>query len=196
MGRAGRKRKAAQRTKSDQISRAGVPKWDYGNDRVQQRREAFQVFQGGKANEHIGDTIGRLWAAGLLDGTAYDPAVLRDIGRRYAGLYWIYYPSASGTASYEPRERTTGNQGWYDPMGKTFEQLDALLFNSGRKSYDATQAITVNVYWFPDDNPDWVARLINGALRRNGKAITGLLPTQADQDRLTLAKAGLSAMIG
>lgn len=37
------------------------------------------------------DTIGKLWAWGMLDGTDVETDLLRDAGRRYAAVYWHRY---------------------------------------------------------------------------------------------------------
>jgi len=192
--RAGRKRKAGIRTASGQLSRAGLPKWDYGNDRVQQRREAFRVYQGGKADEQVNDCIGRVWAAGLLDGTEFDPAVLRDIGRDYGGLYWDYYHTFDGVSSYEPRSRTSGT-GDADPRGERFKILDRKARAAGYDCTSAMHSICVNEYWFPDGNPAWVQRLLNECWLRQGKLVVGYLADKWDKERLQRVKECLVAMV-
>lgn len=186
----GRPRKIAPRTPSGQLSRAGMPKYDRGNDRVIARKEAFSVFQGGKADQQVHDPIGRAWAAGLLDGTAFDPAVLRDAGRDYAQLYWMYWPAVTGVGGYEPRGRTgpAPITSADDPRGERFKRLDGLAMSAGRKSYDAMQALCVQTYWFPDDDPEWLARLLRAAMAK------AHVPIEADMRMLANAIDALVVM--
>ncbi len=195
--RAGRKRKqGVERNKDGTIKRPCLN--DKGNDRVQERRDRFACFRDGKAHEHLGDSIGRAWAAGLLEGTTHDSQLLRDAGRDYDRLYWAVYPHSAGVASYEARDKTTGGGNWNDPdpTGVRFSRLDACARVLPHATYHALQELTVNRMIATDDDPAWLARLINEQLVFKRHKIEGAMPTMADRDMLALAIAGLVVMVG
>ena len=136
---------------------------DRGNDVVQARREAFSVFQGGKASEQIHDPIGRAWAAGLLDHPRFDGAMLRDIGRRYASLHERTFSATQVRLWSAERRSAKGNTKHEpilpDPLGERFATLDKLAKNAGSKSYLAMKKLALHDN--PDSNPPWLDRLIN-----------------------------------
>jgi hypothetical protein len=198
MGRArkskgGRPRKDGNRTKGGILSR--IQAHDKGNDRVVAMREVFKVFQGGKASQQVYDPIGRAWAVGLLDNDRFDPAVLRSAARDYGERYWGHYPSTAGTANYTQESRA--GCGWgdmADPRGEKFQLLDKALLDAGRQAYDAVHNIVVDYHWFPDDNPDWLGRMINERLMRAKVAVCGQLETAGDAAILARALDGLIAL--
>ena len=195
MGRAGRPSKPGKRTKSGK--RITTAPFDHGADHVRRLRERFARFQDGKAGEQVFDPIGRAWAVGLLENDRIDPAVLRDAGRDYAARYWGYYPSAGGVSNYEQEDRRGKGAGWdgrEDPAGERFRALDARLKNAGRQAYEAAQSLCLDFYWFPDDNPAWLDRLINARLIAAGTAAAGQLAGPADAARIGAALAGLLAL--
>ena len=193
MGRAGRPSKSGKRGKNGRKI-AAVP-FDHGAEHVQRRRARFAAFQEGKAGQQVFDPIGRAWAVGLLENARADPAVLRDAGRDYAARYWSYYPCAGGVSNYAAEDRRGApSSGEEDPAGERFRMLDARLGNAGRASYEAAQSLCLDHYWFPDDNPAWLERLINGRLLAAGTAATGQLARPADAARLRAAVEGLLAL--
>lgn len=153
------------------------------------------MFQGGKAGDQLGDAIGRAWAVGLLDGTTQDPAILRDKGREYANLRAIVY-RCTGTAvgELEPRSRGTGEGAGKDPVGERFAKLDELARNAGSKQRLAMQKLCVD--GSPDENPEWLDRLI----RFEQSARTLSIPTICDaelpsiRDHMIMAQA-LAALV-
>ena len=170
---------------------------DRGNIRVQARAAAFARFQSGRADEHVTDQIGRAWAVGLLDGFGVDAAILRDIGRRYGGLYWHQFAAmAPRTGQWERRDRTAANDGrWEDNPGEYFARLDALARDAGREAVAAMHGLCVDGWWFPDTNAPWVERLINAAIRDAGGHPLGELAGPSDRTRLTAAADALAAMV-
>jgi hypothetical protein len=194
MGRAGRPSKSGRRRLKNG-RRADVEPFDHGAAHVQRLRDRFSRFQDGKATQQVFDPIGRAWAVGLLENDRVDPAVLRDAGRDYAARYWGYYPSAVGVANYQHEDRRgVGWSGGEDPGGERFQQLDTRLKNAGRKSYDAAQSLCLDFYWFPDDNPAWLDRLIDARLIAAQGAAVGQLGTPADESVMRAALAGLLAL--
>jgi hypothetical protein len=194
MGRAGRPNKSGRRRlKSGR--RADVVPFDHGADHVRRQRDRFARFQDGKATQQVFDPIGRAWAVGLLENARIDPAVLRDAGRDYAARYWNYYPAAVGVANYLDEDRRAAIwPGGEDPGGEIFQKLDAQLKNAGRKSYDAAHSLCLDFYWFPDDNPGWLDRLINARLFVARDAAMGRLDTPADASTMREALEGLLAL--
>lgn len=194
MGQAkrGRPRKAGMRNAKGRL----IAQPDRGNIRVQARAAAFACFQSGRADQQVTDQIGRAWAVGLLDGFGIDPAMLRDIGRRYGGLYWHEFAAmAPGTGQWERRDRTTANNAaWDDKPGEYFARLDALARNAGHEAVAAMHALCVDGWWFPDTNAPWVERLINAAIRDTGAHPLGDLAGPADRARIAAAAEALVAM--
>jgi len=188
MARAGRPSKSGRRRlKSGR--RVDVEPFDHGADHVRRRSARFARCQDGKAAQQVFDPIGRAWAVGLLENDRIDPAVLRDAGRDYAARYWTYYPATIGVANYlDVDRRGRGGAAGEDPGGERFQHLDARLGNAGRGAYDAAQSLCLDFYWFPDDNPGWLDRLIEARLSGGGAAAGG------DADRMRAALAGLLAL--
>jgi len=191
--RRGRPRKAGARNAKGRL----ILLPDRGNIRVQARAAAFARFQSGRADQQVIDQIGRAWAVGLLDGLGIDPVMLRDIGRRYGGLYWHQFAAmAPKTGQWERRDRTAANDGrWEDNPGEYFARLDALARNAGREAVAAMHGLCVDGWWFPDTNALWVERLINSALRDAGGHPLGDLAGPSDRVRLTAAAEALAAMV-
>jgi hypothetical protein len=189
MGRAGRPSKSGRR-RSKSGRRTEAVLFDHGAEHVQRLRARFAAFQDGKAAQQVHDPIGRAWAVGLLENARIDPAVLRDAGRDYAARYWGYYPSAVGVANYLDEDRRGEFwAGGEDPNGEIFQIRDAQLKNAGRTSYEAVHSLCLDFYWFPDDNPGWLDRLIEARLGGAGQG-----DGEADAARMRAAVEGLLAL--
>lgn len=191
--RRGRPRKAGARNAKGRLIVAP----DRGNAVVQARAAAFARFQGGRADQQVIDQIGRIWAAGLLDQSARDGAILRDMGRRYGGLYWHQFASlAPKTGQLERRDRAAANDAtWDDNPGEYFARLDSLARTAGREAWAAMHALCVDGWWFPDTDAPWIGRLINSAMRDSGGRPAGDLATPADRARIAAAADALLAMV-
>ena len=191
--RAGRKARPGARYKCGKLR----PVRDLGNERVAAEAARFGAFQGGKGGQWVRESaIGRAWAVGLLDGYDADPAAIRDAGLGYAARYWSYYPSPNGVSNYEAEDRRgRGLAEDEDPGGEVFRRLDMAVRGAGRASYRAVQALVVDSYWFPERNPSWLDRLINGRLSAQGQSGAGALPFPGDDDTLRLAVEGLLALV-
>ena len=160
--RRGRPRKAGARNAKGRL----ILLPDRGNIRVQARSAAFARFQSGRADQQVADQIGRAWAVGLLDGLDHDAAILRDIGRRYGGLYWHEYA-----------------------------RLDALARQAGRDAVAAMHGLCVDGWWFPDTNAPWVERLIQTAIYDAGGQPLGERASASDRARMMAAAEALAAMV-
>lgn len=189
----GRKRKSGERFPGGQLR----PSFDRGTERVQALRQRFSAFEGGKGGDHVGDPIGRAWIVGLLENPYVDPAALRDAGRQYAARYWGYWPATVGVGNYLAETRKGGGFGdGEDPRGETFRRLDRLLVDAGSAAHDAVQSLCLDRYWLPDDDPPWVARLINKRMIQSRQPVAGQLPVDADWRHLAAAIEGLLALAG
>ena len=191
--KAGRKAKPGARYKCGKLR----PVRDCGNDRVVALADRFRPFQGGKADLWVrGSAIGRAWAVGLLDGYEVDPAAIRDAGLDYAARYWAYYPSPNGVSNYAAEDRRGRASGdGVDPRGGVFQRLDRAITQAGLASYRAVQALVIDHYWFPERDPSWLDRLINGRLAAAGRPVSGALPLPGDSDMLRLAVEGLLGVV-
>lgn len=192
MGRAGRPSKAGRkRLKSGR--RTDVTPFDHGADHVRRLRDRFAGFQDGKAAQQVFDPIGRAWAVGLLENPRVDPAILRDAGRDYAARYWNYYPAAIGVGNYLAEDRRAAMwAGGEDPHGEWFQRLDAQLKNAGREAYQAVHSLCLDFYWFPDDNPGWLDRLIEA--RVAGVSGAEGRPSIVENSKIGAAIEGLLAL--
>ncbi len=149
---AGRKRKQGRRTKSGQLSRAGVVlTYDRGTERAQ----AMQALYGPDG----ADAIGRAYRSGLL-GEGHDAKALLDIGRKIARAYWQAYET--GPIRCTLADKNFGAAVAIDhKAAKEREQaLEAnlkcvqALGQPTRRAFDQL-VIDVN----PDHGPAWLDRL-------------------------------------
>jgi hypothetical protein len=173
--------------------------YDHGSDHVQLIRARFRKFHDGKCDQQVFDPIGRAWAVGLLENDRVDPAALRDAGRNYAAAYWGYYPSVAGVAGYGGKDRAGSGGDRHseirpDPRGVRFETLDGQLGDTGRRSYAAAQSLCLDHYWFPDNNPAWLDRLINDRLVAARVPVGGELSRCGDAEYMAAALDGLLAL--
>lgn len=97
-GRAGRKRKQGNRTKSGRLSRAGICSFDKGTEHTQ----AMQALYGPDG----ADAIGRAYRTGLL-GVGNDAKALLDMARRVSNAYWRHY--SAGSYKCALGDRTAGS---------------------------------------------------------------------------------------
>jgi hypothetical protein len=190
--RRGRPRKAGARNAKGRL--IALP--DRGNAMVQARAARFARFQDGKADQQVSDQIGRAWAAGLLDGTACDAAILRDIGRRYGCLYWHEFAAmAPKMGALERRDRTVANDTGDDPPGEYFKLLDALARTAGREAVAAMHSLCVDAWWFPDTDQPWLARLIESAVANASGRGASEGACGPDRAKIAAAVEALLAMV-
>jgi hypothetical protein len=158
-------------------------KWDYGNDRVRERRNLFdaQCIRGGKAADQAFDGIGQLWALDFLDGHHLDPDVLRDTARKYAYLYW------NRNADKAPKTGKPERIGFSLPSLE--DTSGSLLFERWSDDlpiYERQVLEHVMVdYWFSDGCAGFVNRLVSTELLRRGR-IPDLVEMEAPDDRSLL----------
>lgn len=147
MARAGRKRKAGARTKSGQLSRAGLAV-DRGTERVQ----AMQALYG---NDGC-DAIGRAYRAGLL-GEGNEAKALLDTARAISNAYWVAYEV--GKFSCPIADKTSGNVTPIDhaKVKRREEWLSeslkivAAMGDEVRRAFDQ---LVINPH--PDFGPQWL----------------------------------------
>jgi hypothetical protein len=195
----GRPRKAGARRKDGRLAiQLPVP----ANDVVQARREAFRPFQGGKCDQQIHDPIGRAWAVGLLDGTRFDAAMLRDAGRRYGEIHGVVFArTGMAVANNDRSPRGTGAGTDKDPAGELYAKLDQLARDSGSKQRLAMRKLVLAEN--PDENPLWLDRLVNerqyfeATFGPGGRGSSRPWIVSYDRDRMILeqAKQALVAMV-
>jgi hypothetical protein len=180
----GRKKTAGNRSPSGRKKKPSTTtlraKWDYGNDRVQERRNLFDALciRGGKAADQAFDGIGQLWALDFLDGHHLDPDVLRDTARKYAFLYWNRNADkAPKTGSPErigfsrPSLEDTGGSLLFERWADTLPHYERQVL----------EHVTVD-YWFSDGCAGFVNRLVSTELLRR-KRIPQLLEMETMRDR-------------
>lgn len=153
MARTGRKRKPGKRTKSGQLSRAGMVPYDRGNERAQAMRALY--------GDNWSDPIGRAYEAKLL-GEGSDAKAMLDFARSLHVAYWRAYivgPIRCTLAT--SGGKLTGDVIDFD-AAKTRKREDwlnaSLSFVTGmgvRRTFDQL-VIDVN----PDHGPDWLDRII------------------------------------
>lgn len=151
MARAGRKRKQGARTKTGRLSRAGVPLYDKGTERVQ----AMQALYGPDG----GDAIGRAYRSGLL-GEGSEAKAMLDMARSISNAYWQAFET--GAIRCTLGERTFGSVVLMDEAkAKRREewlnyQLDTVK-GMGEPIRKAFYQLAIDVN--PDCGPPWLDRL-------------------------------------
>jgi hypothetical protein len=122
----------------------------------------------GMPTEETTDTIGKLWAWGLLEHPEFANDLLRDAGRRYAASYWRRYGDvcARGSAYAEMTGRSSGG-----PPSVVIpdEALDLLAEQRFRSRDDALRDVSakravdvVCVDGAGDNDPAWLVDLMTG----------------------------------
>lgn len=198
------KRKNGQRTKSGRLSRAkGGPAdprkaWDYGNPRVVARRELFDcmAIKGGKAVDQVFDGIGQLWALDFLDGHGLDGDTLRDAGRKYAELYWGYYPGGPSISNYDQRTRSS-DSGEIPPASKRdlyFAKLDLYLPRPSHER-DALFDLVIDPH-NGDSIAHWAEAIVKYELLKRGRVSSHMrFPDGNDYALLGAAVRALCALV-
>ena len=185
MSRAGRKRKAGQRTKSGRLSRAGQPMYDHGTERAQ----AMKALYG----DNWADAIGRAFASGLL-GEPDQAKPLLDYARAIHAAYWQAYATTpvgsclsnagasrltGGDVVDFDAERIRRRERWLN------ETLRCVATMGVRRQFDQL-VIDVN----PDHGPAWLDRLVWD--KRTGRQTA----TPADHAALRAALDALEMLAG
>jgi hypothetical protein len=195
----GRPRKAGKRHKSGKLAkpttRAGRQKHDYGNERIQAIRSAFDhpKIKQGKAAGQVFDPIGQLWAMDLLDGHGFDGSLLRDAGREYIGLYLYTYVAMLPKGSQF--ERAYGAKPDLTPTRRDlrFAMLDDLLPVGSQERYWAHKLLLD--HFGLDTVPEFVARLVASRRVAFGMHDPGPFATEADGKILGYIVRALLALV-
>jgi hypothetical protein len=151
VAKAGRKRKVGTRTRSGQLSRAGITPYDRGTERVQ----AIQALYG----QDGCDAIGRAFRTGLL-GEGSEAKALLDLARSLSNGYWIAYSTGSYQCAIGDRthgsvidldhERIKRRETWLSECLSYVRQMGHSVDRPFRQL-----VIDVN----PDSGPAWLDRL-------------------------------------
>lgn len=163
--RAGRKRKAGQRTKSGRLSRAGLIPYDRGTERAQAMRALY--------GDNWSDPIGRAFEAKLL-GQGSDAKAMLDFARSLHAAYWRAYMVGPIRCTLgASTSKQTGDVIDFDAV-KTrrreewLNQSLAFVSRMGvRRQFDQL-VLDVN----PDHGPDWLDRIIYDERARKATAST------------------------
>lgn len=178
MARAGRKRKAGTRTKSGQLSRAGIPSFDRGTERTQ----AMQALYG----QDGCDAIGRAYRSGLL-GEGSSAKALLDMARAISNAYWQAY--ATGAYRCPLGDRTFGSVVDLDheKIKRREEWLSECLDyirRMGPQVDKAFRQLVIDVN--PDCGPSWLDRLCYAERTRKDADIADSRALRAALDGLEM----------
>lgn len=177
---------------STRIGRMAAP--DPGNARVQERRAAFTLFQGGRAGDEVYDGPGQAWAAGLFDGLEADAMMLRDLAREYGDLYWYIYSALLPKSARLERVGKSHASGDPTARDRRFARLDeALGVQASGPARRAVHELCVD-HWGSDQVAPWLKRLIESQRVAKGAAPAGPVADAGDWGRWRLALEGLFAM--
>ncbi|SFK44165.1 hypothetical protein SAMN03159338_4257 [Sphingomonas sp. NFR04] len=149
----GRKRKLGKRTKTGQLSRAGLAtaRIDRGNDRAQAMRALY--------GDNCSDAIGRAFERGLL-GSGTEAKSMLDTARAIHRAYWAWYANGpvrcaladrSGVAVQNDVERERRQEAWLNDMLR-------IAGRSGHSSRVLFDQLVVDIN--PDCGPPWLDRLL------------------------------------
>ncbi len=168
----------------------GEPRRVRPTDIIAQRRE---WASNGMPGEETTDTIGKLWAFGLLDNGEFAADLLRDAGRRYAASYWRRFgPVCARSGAYA--EMTGRSSGGPPAIVIPDAELDALAEQRFRDRDDALRAAgrmvkkeidLVCVDGQGDNDPTWLLDLMNGYPRETREARLILAAAEAQVPTLT-----------
>jgi hypothetical protein len=128
------------------------------------------IAANGMPEQEATDTIGKMWAWGLLDGERFASDLLRDAGRRYAVAYWFRYgPVVAKSGAYaEMTGRSSGGPAAVviadperDEIAETrYRNRDDALRNLGRPVKVMVDQVCVDFQG--DNDPGWLVDLMQG----------------------------------
>lgn len=145
----------------------GEPRRVRPTDLIAQRR---RHASNGMPEEETTDTIGKMWAWGLLDNSEFAADLLRDAGRRYAASYWRRYGPVCARSG--PYSEMTGRSSGGPPSivipdealdvlaEERFRARDAALCEVGRSVKKGVDLVCVD--GAGDNDPSWLVDLMNG----------------------------------
>lgn len=207
----GRKRKSGSRTKGGALSRAvaAMSERNPPNDRALARQERFRHFRGESSIGTEMTCAGRLMLVGAFDGLEAPPETILEALLNYSLGYWGYYTGLQPKiGAYERQDRSVDSR-FSDPAGRAFDQCDERLRSAGRNARQAVIEVTVDRHWFPDEDADWAARIINSRIAQKrdqlmkarrpipaGLLVIGEGACDSDWAMLELLKEGAMALVG
>jgi len=213
MARAGRKRKAGERTRSGRLISASRPSADSGTAELRLHRArragaldeaAVRLWRQGKAEEAVAsigrgdhgqavDAVGRAWLAGLLAHPTRDAETMREAGRVLFKLYWSHYAELAPSGGlYRDlagrgvvRSVVTGDLERAAQLEGALNRRLRILDDCGREVRKAVESLCIDHHF--EFGPVWLDRLI--ATRRAKTALGA-----EDWRRMELAAQGLAAL--
>jgi hypothetical protein len=128
--------------------------------------ERRRIAANGMSEAECTDTIGKLWAHGLLDGGRYAPDLLRDAGRRYAAAYWFRYGKVCASISaYADIIRVSGSKTTFIADAAVDERVEAHFRARDNALRDARAKRAVDLVCVDsagDNDPGWLINLMVG----------------------------------
>jgi hypothetical protein len=191
MGLRGRPSKSGKRKNGRLIER--TVRRDYGNDRVQARRELFHGVRKnaeGKpvdVSDQIYDAPGQLHALGFFDDHGHEPALIRDTIRDYGFGYWNRHSDKSPKCGQYERS-SFGRDPLMDSRADiSFERMTRAL-DGMRFERRCLEALVCDCWW-TDELPPFALCLIHEALLRKGRKPSAPIELPGLNDREMLAGA-------
>jgi hypothetical protein len=179
------------------------------NIRVVQRQDRFRHFHGDGAIGLEMTCAGRLMLVGAFDRLDATPEEALNALLAYTNGYWGNYVDCLPQMSdYQREVRGHGqNDNMEDRRGEWFDAFDRTLRDCGHQTRRAIHDISVDRHWFPDEDADWAARIINSAILAKRElfrqlnrpipdslTICGELASDSDFAMLELARQGIEAL--
>ena len=177
------------------------------NPRVSARQDRYRHFHGNSSLGHEMTCAGRLMLVGGFDGLEIAPETLLSELVKYSNGYWGYFHGGAQMSDYLKEVKGGVSNDTSDRHGEWFEGIDKLLREAGRQVRQAVHSCTVDLHWFPDDDAEWVERIINTRIVHKRQQFTargtqpppelwvvGELATDSDWAMLDLVRRGALAL--
>jgi hypothetical protein len=170
------------------LERAKIAPRDYGNDRVQARRDLFHGVRKnaeGKTvdvSDDISDAPGQLHALGFFDDHGHEPALIRDTMRDYGFGYWARHSDkAPKCGQYE--RASFGRDPLKDSrVDISFERMSRAL-DDMRYERRCLELLVCD-YWWGDEIAPFAQCLVMDRLRAMGRKVSGDMPGLNDHEVL------------
>jgi hypothetical protein len=195
----GRPSKSGKRNKSGRLERAKIAPRDYGNERVQARRELFHGVRKnaeGKVvdvSDDISDAPGQLHALGFFDDHGHEPALIRDTMRDYGFGYWNRHSDKAPKCGHYERSSFGRDPLKDSRIDISFERMTRAL-DGMRYEQRCLEALVCDCWW-SDDLPPFARLLISERLRRLNRIAPDDAPGANDHEMLAGALRAVFRLI-